>query len=253
MPRLFKKRWIEKRVIEFIFKRADLIAGGNHNNYEYSLNNGAKPEKSTVFPVGKLIHRQHLLEPSKRGDDAVFAGSSIKYYFIYVGRLTDVKHPDDVIKAFSEIYKVVPDSAVILAGDGPMMESLRSLASDLGISERVIFLGNIDQLKLANVLAKCFAVLSPLTGRSLIESSLAALPIVAYDRDWQVDFVQKNNAGIIVPFRDWHKMAEAALKIIREPELARSMGIASRQAGLDAADIDKLYRHEHAEFDKLLK
>lgn len=253
MPRLFKKRWVEKRVIKFIFKRADLIAGGNHNNYEYALNNGANPEKSTVFPVGKLIHRQHLLEPSLRNNDVVFEGKAIKYYFIYVGRLTEVKHPDDVIKAFSEIHKAIPDSAVILAGDGPMNDDLGLLAGELQISDRVIFLGNIDQMRLANILAKCFAVLSPLTGRSLIESSLAGLPIVAYDRDWQVDFVEKNNAGFIVPFRDWKKMAEAAIALVHHPEKAGEMAKASRKAGLDAADIDKLYEHEHKEFDKILK
>lgn len=251
MPRLFKRRWLEKNVIRFILKRADLIAGGNLNNYEYAITNGAPFNKSTVFPIGKLIHRQHLLEPSLRNIDEVFV-PGVRYYFIYVGRLTEVKHPDDVIKAFSEIHKIVPDSAVLLTGDGPMKEELTTLSKDLKIADRVIFLGNIDQMRLANVLAKCFAVLSPLTGRSLIEGALAGLPIVAYDRDWQVDFVQKNNAGLIVPFRDWNKMAEAAIDLVHHPAKAKEMAYAARKAGLDAADLNKLYEHEHKQFNKIL-
>jgi glycosyltransferase involved in cell wall biosynthesis len=253
MPRLFKRRWVEKIIERIVFKRADLVAGGNQNNLEFALNNGANLNKSTVFPVGKLIFNQHLLDPQLRDDDVVFSTSKASYNFIYVGRLVEIKHPDDVLKAFAEIHQVVSDSALIIAGDGPMKEDLEILAKELNINNLVHFLGNINQVRLANILAKCFAVLSPLTGRSLIESALAGLPIVAYDRDWQLDFVEKNGAGLIVPFRDYEKMAEAAIYLIQHPDKAKEMAEASRKIGIEVSDLEKIFGHEQREFDKILK
>lgn len=253
MPRLFRWRWVEKIIEKIVLRKADLVAGGNQNNLEFALNNGAKLNKATVFPVGKLIFKQHLLEPGLRDKDELFIKSRASYHFIYVGRLADIKHPDDVLRAFEVINRMVPDCALIMAGDGPMRTDLENMVREMEIQDRVHFLGNINQMHLANLLAGCFAVLSPLTGRSLIEGALAGLPIVAYDRDWQPDFISKSGAGIIVPFRDWQKMAESAVYLIQHPAEAKRMGESARRAGLEACDLEKLYEHERKEFDKLLK
>ena len=253
MPRLFKWRWVEKLIERITFKGADLVAGGNQDNLEYALNNGGNLKKSTVFPVGKLIHRKHLREPVLRERDEIFSKSKAIYHFVYVGRLIELKYPDDVLRAFEMIAKEIPNCALIIAGEGPMRSELEKMASDMNIAYKVYFLGNINQLRLANLLAGCFVVLSPATGRSLIECSLAGLPIVAYELDWQPEFIARDGAGIIVPFRDWQKMAEAAVHLIQYPEEARKMGESSRRTGLEACDSDKLYGHERTEFDKLLK
>src|SRR2546423_15037349 len=73
MPRLFRWRWVEKVVARIVLRRADLVAGGNQDNLEFALSNGATPSKSTVFPVGKLIHSQHLIEPKLREADPLFS------------------------------------------------------------------------------------------------------------------------------------------------------------------------------------
>lgn len=253
MPRLFRWRWVEKIVERIVLSMADLVAGGNHNNLEFALKNGAIPGKSTVFPVGKLIHRRHLMQPPLREKDELFVTSRNLRHFIYVGRLAEVKHPDDALRAFSMIDKGAPDCALIMAGDGSMRADLEKMARELGIHDKVHFLGNISQKRLASLLAGCFAVLSPLTGRSLVECALAGLPIVAYDRDWQGDFIGKSGAGLIVPFRDWQKMGQAAIHLLCNAEDARRMGEASLRKGREFCDLDKIYGHERMEFDKLLK
>jgi glycosyltransferase involved in cell wall biosynthesis len=253
MPRLYRWRWVEKIIERFVFRRSDLVAGGNQNNLEFALKNGAKISKSTVFPVGKLINKEHLVESALREKDDFFNASKGKYHFIYVGRMIDLKFPDDVVLAFNEIQKRVPGSSLIMAGEGIMKEDLVKLTVKMGIQDKVHFLGNISQVRLANLLPGCFAVLSPLTGRSLIEVALAGLPIIAYNRDWQVDFLEKSGAGIIVPFRDWQKMAEKAVYLVNNPEEAALIASCARKAGLEACDVEKLYGHERHEFEKLMK
>lgn len=252
MPRLFRWRWVEKIIERLVLRAADLVAGGNKNNLEFALNNGARLKKSTVFPVGKLMHKVHMVDPRLRDVDELFIEGPKAHHFIYIGRLTETKHPDDVLRAFSVFGLNFPGCALIMAGDGPMRSGLEKLARDLGICEKIIFLGNISQKRLASLLPGCFAVLSPLTGRALVESALAGLPIVAYDRDWQADFLSTGGAGMIVPFRDWQKMGEAAACLLKDTERARRMGEAALRKGRDFCDLDKIYKHEISEYEKLL-
>ncbi len=252
-PRIFKRRWVEKIVDKSVFKSADLVAAGNQNNLQFALNNGATLSKTTIFTNGKLIHQRHLIESNLRDKDEFFLTSQASYHFIYVGRLLDVKFPEDVLAAFNLIVKSVPNCALIMAGDGPMKKELELMALEMQIADKVHFAGNISQDKLVSLLAGCFAVLSPLTGRSLVEAALAGLPIVAYDRDWQQDFVGKNGAGIVVPFRDSKKMAESAIYLINNTNQSKLMAAAARKAGLDACNLEAIYKHERNEFEKLLK
>lgn len=252
-PRIFRWRWVEKIVEKIVFRGADLVAGGNQNNLEFALDNGATLEKATVFPVGKLMYRQHMIEPELREADEFFITNQEVHHFIYVGRLLELKHPDDVLRAFSVINLNVPNCGLIMAGDGPMRANLEKLADELGINGKVHFLGYISQKRLANLLPGCFAVLSPLTGGALIEAALAGLPIVAYDRDWQPDFVGKSGAGVIAPYRNWQQMGEAAVHLLHHPEEVMRMGAAARRKGLETCDLEKIYGHERSEFDKLLK
>ncbi len=252
MPKLFRKRWVEKMVERWVFRNADLVAGGNQDNLEYSLENGAKLAKSTVFPVGKLIHPEHLLEADKRRPDTLFHPEPGIRYFIYIGRMIDIKYPDDVIRSFELIYQAHPNTELLMAGEGAMRPFLEKLAADSGIKDRVNFLGNISQQRLAAILPKCFAVLSPLTGRSLIECTLASIPVVAYDLDWQPEYLGRNGAGIIVPSRNWKKMAESAIYLLDHPEVARDMGAKGRISALEVSDTKKLFEHEQFEFEKLM-
>ena len=130
-----------------------------------------------------------------------------------------------------------------MAGEGPLTEDMKKMALEMQIESKIHFVGNINQNWLANLLAGCFAVHSPLTGRSLVEAALAGLPIVAYDRNWQFDFVGKSGAGIVVPFRDWQKMGDDAIRLIKDPELAKQMGNIARKTGLITVDTKAIYAH----------
>jgi glycosyltransferase involved in cell wall biosynthesis len=173
-------------------------------------------------------------------------------YLIYVGRLVEVKHPDDVIRAFAVANELYSECELIIAGDGSMRCELEQLVSSLGLEKKVHFLGNINQSRMAKLLASCFAYLSPLTGGALIEAALAELPIIAYDRDWQGEFVGNDQAGVLIPFRNWQKMGEAAAELLGNPGQAEKLGGEARRRGLELTDLDKIYSIQRAAFDRVL-
>jgi len=254
MPRLLPFRFLERLVARLVLSNADLVIAGNHNNMGFAIANGAKGD-TAIIPVAKNIEPVHLTEPRRRdAPDEIFnrldiaAGAPL---MLFVGRLLALKHPDEAVRAMASVIGRRPDAMGLMAGIGPMQGELEALAASLGVSDRIRFLGHIDQIELSRLIPHCVTV-SPLTGMALIECGLGGSPIVAFDRDWQAEFVEDGVNGFIVPFLDHETLADRALRLISDPELKERMAAASRERALDFADTDRIYAHEHAAYDRLL-
>ncbi len=254
MPRLFRKRWIEKIIEKVTLPRADLVAGANQNNLNFALKNGARKECSTVFRYGNLIHSAHYKDPAERPDAeellARFKLSGRKFA-IYIGRLEAVKRPDHVLFVLSELKKRGNEIACLIAGDGRMRKELEQTAAKLGISGDVAFVGNRDQEWLARVIPKASVALSPHTGRALTEAALGGVPIVAYNVDWQPELIKSGETGELVEYGDWKSMARAAERFLSDEEYSRRMGQNVRRATMEMMDPEKLNDHERNEYNKL--
>lgn len=252
-PRLFRWRWVEKLIDRYVLKRADLVAAGNEGIREYALANGAPEDRTTVFLVGHLIDPLHFFdEPGRRADVRDELGLGDRPFVVCVSRLEKVKHPEDVLLVLAEAKKRVPALAAVLVGDGSMRGELERRAVELGLEQDVIFAGNRDQRWIARALASAAVVLSPLTGRALVEAALSGTAIVAYDVDWQSELVRSGETGVLVPFRDTTRMAEATCELLANEDMAATLGKRARSLAVNAMDPEKLVRHEQAEYQKLL-
>lgn len=254
MPRLFRKRWIEKIIERITLPRADLVAGANKDNLNFALSNGARREYSTVFRYGNLIHSAHYEELLERPaaenllEDFRLLG---KRFAIYIGRLEVVKLPDHVLFVLAELKKKGLKVAGLMVGDGSMRQDLERMAADLDINDDIIFAGNKEQEWLARVIPKASVVLSPHTGRALTEAAFGGVPIVAYDIDWQSELIKTGETGELVEFKDWRAMADAAARFLDNPAYAKRMGTNVRKAAMEMMDPVKLNEHEKNEYNKL--
>jgi glycosyltransferase involved in cell wall biosynthesis len=113
---------------------------------------------------------------------------------------------------------------------------MEALARSLGVADQIILCGNRDQTWLARVLPKVTAVVSPETGRALVEAALAGAPIAAYDTDWQGEIIETGATGELVPFRDHAALATAVERYLDDPDYARRMGANVRRRALDMMD-----------------
>ncbi len=253
-PRLFRRRWVEKRIDRFILARADLVAAGNENILDYALNNGAAPGRTTVFLVGHLIDQIHFAEPPEARPGV---GSELPFgdrpFLACVTRLVSEKHPDDVIAALAEARRAAPNLAAVLVGDGYMRAELEAQAAELGLTEDVFFAGNRKQIWIARLLASATVVVSPLSGRALVEAALSATPIVAYDIDWQREIVRNGETGILVRNGDVKELGSAAAQLVNDPTLARKLGTRAREVAMELMDPDTIVNHERGQYEKLLR
>lgn len=99
--------------------------------------------------------------------------------FVFIGRLVPYKACDLVIRAIAK----VPGAELDIIGDGPEREALQALCTELGVSDRVRFLGLIPSGKavfdaLANYRAFLFPTLAEANGIVVQEAMMMGLPLV---------------------------------------------------------------------------
>jgi glycosyltransferase involved in cell wall biosynthesis len=152
--------------------------------------------------------------------------------FVFVGRLVDWKALDIAIRALAE----VPTADLEVVGDGPMLETWRSLAREVGVSERVHFLGRQPQPQYAARLLESVALVLPSLyesgGAVVLEAMATAKPVIATRWGGPLDYLD-SSCGILVAPQSYEELvngfAEAMQKLIDHPELAKAMGEAGRK------------------------
>ena len=252
-PRLFRyrsvERWIERRVLA----SADMVVVGSEDNRRYALHNGARPDRVRQFRFGELIHPSHFQGPEERPSVREELGIGERPFLLTVCRLARVKHPEDVIEVFAEARKEVPSLVAVMVGDGPMRSELERRARELGVDDGLLLVGTRDQAWIAHALASASVIVSPVTGRALVEASLSGRPIVAYDFEWQSEFISSGHDGIVVPYRDTQEMAAAVCRLLREPALAVALGARARNKTLQTWSPEANKAEKVREFSRLLQ
>lgn len=115
----------------------------------------------------------------------------------------------------------------LFIGDGPEKENLMHLAEELGLSENVVFVGNVENSEMKNYQAACDAFLftskSETQGIVLLEAMAAGKPVVALDASGVRDIVSDGENGFLTEgdAADW---AGRIAAIIEDEKLGKQMG-----------------------------
>ena len=171
---------------------------------------------------------------------------------IHIGRLSDIKRIEDCFDVLEILAQQGLDVGLLLVGDGVMRDALETRVANAGLSDRVLFLGNVSQLELIALLPYAAVVLSPLTGRALAEAAFAARPVVAYDLDWQGDLVRTNETGILVGESDTEAMAAGVRRFLEDQDFAKRMGAAVRDRALEILSPDVALENERAAYESVM-
>ena len=143
-----------------------------------------------------------------------------------VGRVVFEKGLHILVRAMPAILAQEPLAKVVIAGKGPELESLRSLAWSLGVGEKVLLTGFIsdeDRDKLFRI-ASCsvFPSLYEPFGIVALEAMAAKCPVVVSEVGGLQDVVQHAETGITVYSDDTDSLAWGILHTLQHPEWAAS-------------------------------
>lgn len=172
-----------------------------------------------------------------------------EFVSVYVARFQAFKNHEMLVKAFARFAKDVPKSRLVLAGRGPLQPMIRSLAAQLGVADKILFLGEVSFRDLPDVYAAAdlFTISSDYESFcfAALEAMATNLPLVTTDGGWVPNLVQQGRGGIITPVGDDAAFANAMLELARDPARRAEMGRINREY------VDANYRWE-ASAKKLL-
>ncbi|MBI4615047.1 MAG: glycosyltransferase [Planctomycetes bacterium] len=148
-----------------------------------------------------------------------------------IGRLAPQKGFDVLLEALAILSR--PDARVprlAVAGDGPMRESLVRRAAELGLVDRVDFLGFVGDPLDRISRARALVLPSRYEGspNAVLEAMALARPVVASAVDGVLDLVRDGETGFLVPPEDPRALAEAIARLLADPQRAEEMGRTGR-------------------------
>lgn len=187
-------------------------------------------------PQGKLrfIPRGVNLEEFKISADAE-ARRSGEIVIGLIGRLTPIKGHALFLKAMARVARVYPRVKVQLVGEAAKpqyLEELMALTRHLGLSPCVEFLGT--RYDVPELLSRMSILVVPSVGeeafgRVAIEAGACGVPVVATQMGGLIDIIENEKNGLLVGPDDPRVLAEAILRLLNEPELARRLARALRE------------------------
>ncbi len=148
-----------------------------------------------------------------------------------VARLFEQKNHKTLLSAFAQAVEYVPDALLLLAGDGELLGNLEAQARDLGVQDRVRFLGRRSDIAHALAASDIFALASLWEGNplSVMEAMAAGRPGVVTRVGAIPELVRHGEDGLIVDPGDTRAMTEALVRLCADPELRRLMGDSARE------------------------
>lgn len=164
-------------------------------------------------------------------------------YILCVAMHNEKKGIDVLLRAFKLIHDKKPSLKLVLAGDGPLHEQLKQLAYDLGVSDKVVFLGILGRRDVADLLRGCELFVLPSRsepfGIVLIEAMASKKPVVATTAGGIPEIINDGMNGILVTPDDHRALAEALLTVLQDVNLQ------NRLAENGHATLRHRFRIEH--------
>jgi glycosyltransferase involved in cell wall biosynthesis len=153
----------------------------------------------------------------------------------YAGRLFPGKGVDRLMRAIATLGRAEPATKVLLrvAGEGERRAPWEALARDLGMSERVTFLGQVDDI--GDHWAHCHVAVTPTDGlvesfgMSVVEAMAAGRPTIVTDRGALAELVVPGGTGCVVPGASDSALAAAVSYYVHDPARVHTEGAAARR------------------------
>jgi glycosyltransferase involved in cell wall biosynthesis len=143
-----------------------------------------------------------------------------------VGRLVEQKDYPTQLRAFAQAVRRAPQLRMVLAGDGPLEASIRTMIQDLGIQERVTLIGHCSRVPVLLRALDVFVMASKFEpyGVALLEAKAAGLPIVATRVNEIPEIIEDGRSGLLAGPGEPDEMANLLARLAEERGLRERLG-----------------------------
>ena len=239
--RCLHRTWIDR----ILFRRSDQIFALTEDHRRVLTGRiGVHAEKIEILPNGIDMDRFSAPDETERD----------RKHVVCVASLTDVKNHTDLLAAWVEVVREIPDARLTLIGDGPLRTNLEEQARRGKIDGSVEFAGlQVDTrpyLRRAGVFVLSSKQESmPL---ALLEAMAGGLACVAPRVGGIPVILHEGTAGRLVPPREPQALAEALRTLLQDPEQQRELGSRAREKVARDYSLDKQIDRIEAAYRKAL-
>jgi len=213
-----------------------------------------RSHKCHVIPPGIEI-RNYDLNEGKRREVGNFRSRYGENLVLFVGRLVYYKGLEHLIAAMPSVR-----GRLLIAGDGPLRDSLQRQAAELGVADRVDFLGRLSDHELKAAFHACDVFVLPSThpseafGMVQLEAMACRKPVVNTRLETGVPFVSLDQVtGLTVEPANPRALSEALNILLADAELRRRYGENGRQRVLQEFTVQLMAERTWQLYQKVLR
>jgi glycosyltransferase involved in cell wall biosynthesis len=154
-----------------------------------------------------------------------------------VARLSIEKGIDILIEAFAEVHKAIPQSHLLIVGDGNQFPYLKQLVSNLDVSNAITWTGKMSWEEAMGFIGLMDVVVVPSRfegfGLTAVEAMTCGKPVVASSVDGLAEIISDGENGVLVPSEDVTAFASALSELLNDEERRQTIGMAARRHVID--------------------
>lgn len=151
---------------------------------------------------------------------------------LYLGRISQEKSIDMIINQMPTILANVANPKFLIVGDGPYIDQLKQLASDLDLDQHIIFVGRIPFSQVGHyyALADVFTSASKTEtqGLTILEAMASNTPVVVFDDDNVRGVIEHNDSGML--FNNPIALSNHLITVLNDPEKQAKLAVSGQNS-----------------------
>ena len=173
---------------------------------------------------------------------------------MHISNFRPVKRVTDVVRVFNKVAEQMP-ARLVMVGDGPERLAAAGVAKQLGITDRILYLGNYENIE--EILPCADLVMQPSEHESFglvpLEAMACEVPVIVTASGGVKEVVIQGETGYLCEVGDIETMAAHAIELLENPEQAREMGQKGRAHVLQHFQKDRVVDQYESLYQEVLK
>ena len=139
----------------------------------------------------------------------------------YVGRLGTEKNIEDTVRALRLVVDKVPQTRLVLAGEGPAMASITARANTLGIYDRIFSIGYVQDPRIVYAAIDIYVSNSVHEGipNSVLEALASGVPCILTNIAGHRNLIEDGKSGFLIRTSDHQLCAQKIIELLKNDEL----------------------------------
>jgi len=200
------------------------------------------------FIDGKVFQRRFSQELYDR-----FAPAGERI-LVHLSNFRPIKRVQDVVKVFFGIQKAIP-SVLLLLGDGTERSNVEFLVRELGINDKVFFMGKMntpaDYLSISDLMILPSELES--FGLAALEAMACEVPVIATRVGGLPELVESGRVGCLAPVGAIEEMTRCGIELLSDEKRLRSFGQEARRRALELYERDQIVPQYEAFYHRLVE